>query len=43
VLISLPLLFIPIIGWALIPVVLFFTGKYVYGLYTSWQDMAKSG
>lgn len=32
-----PLLLIPFVGWALIPVVLFFTGKYVYGLYTSWQ------
>ena len=41
--ISLPLLLIPVIGWALIPVLLFFTGKYVYELYTSWQEMAKSG
>jgi hypothetical protein len=42
-LLSIPLIFIPFIGWALIPVLLFFTGKYVYGLYTSWQDMANSG
>ena len=42
-LICLPLIIIPIVGWALIPVILFFTGKYVFGLYTSWQDMAKGG
>ena len=43
VIICLPLILIPVVGLALVPVALFFTGKYVYELYTSWQEMAKAG
>lgn len=42
-LLTLPLLIIPFVGWAMVPVLWFFTGKYVYGLYTTWQDMSKTG
>lgn len=41
--IVLPLLLIPVIGWAIDLAVVFFTGKYVLELYSTWQTMNKDG
>ncbi|MBT8109228.1 MAG: hypothetical protein KJO27_00760 [Gammaproteobacteria bacterium] len=41
--VGLPLLLIPVIGWILSPLAFFFTGKYVLELYSTWQTMNKDG
>lgn len=41
--VGLPLLLIPVIGWILAPLAFFFTGKYLLELYSTWQTMNKDG
>ena len=41
--VGLPLLLVPVLGWILSPLAFFFTGKYVLELWSSWQLMNKDG
>jgi hypothetical protein len=42
-LIAVPLFFIPVLGWVLSPLVLFFAGRNGVGLWSTWQKMNSDG
>lgn len=42
-LIIIPLLFIPVLGWILSALVLFFAGRNGFGLWSTWQQMNADG